>query len=125
MVDIPGALKMARPSIESMYTGSAIITERQEVTRANGSTGFQEVVTLTDQPCRLSFSRFPAAAESSTATGITQEIKLFIAPEIVIKPGAKLTVTQNEVTTDYACSGVPAMYTNHQEITLHLFDRWS
>ena len=54
-----------------------------------------------------------------------QATKLFISPDITIKPGSKITVTQTGVTTEYTGSGVPAVYPTHQEIMLELFESWA
>ena len=51
-----------------------------------------------------------------------QTIKLFISPLVNVPPGSKITVTQNNQTQVYKSSGQPAVYTNHQEIELELFD---
>ena len=51
--------------------------------------------------------------------------KLFISPEVEIKPGSKIVVTQNGVTTEFSNSGKPAIYTNHQEIMLKLFEDYA
>lgn len=55
----------------------------------------------------------------------SQIIKLFMSPEIEIKPGAKITVTQAGVTETYECSGTPAVYETHQEIILKLAGRYA
>ena len=55
----------------------------------------------------------------------TQGTKLFIAPEIKVKPGSKIVVEQNGVTTEYSASGVPAVYPSHVEIKLELFRGWA
>lgn len=55
----------------------------------------------------------------------SQIIKLFMSPEIEIKPGAKITVTQAGVTETYECSGTPAVYETHQEIILKLAERYA
>jgi hypothetical protein len=47
--------------------------------------------------------------------------KLFLAPEIVVKPGSKLKVTQAGRTECYVRSGEPAVYGSHQEIVLELW----
>lgn len=80
---------------------------------------------LVGQPCRLSFETLKTAQQTESAAAVTQVIKLFLSPEIRVKPGSKVTVTQDGVTVDYKCSGVPAVYPTHQEIILELFDRWA
>jgi hypothetical protein len=42
-----------------------------------------------------------------------------------VKPGSKLTITQNDMTTEYQSSGKPAFYSTHQEIVLELFKGWA
>ena len=51
-----------------------------------------------------------------------QTIKLFISPLVNVPAGSKITVTQNNQIQVYKASGQPAVYTNHQEIELELFD---
>lgn len=79
---------------------------------------------LVDQPCRLSFSSSPSATNGDVAE-INQTVKLFFSPEIKVKEGSKITVTQNGVTTAYKQSGTPAHYPTHQEILLELFKGWA
>ena len=114
-----------RKALESSYNGTCQITEHHKIKKANKSTAFEEVVVLENQPCRLSFKTVTNASTGTTAAAITQIVKLFLAPEINVKAGSKITVTQNGVTTDYKSSGQPAIYTNHQEIILELFDGWA
>ena len=114
-----------RKAIESLYGGKCSITEYQKIKKENGSTGFQETTVIENQPCRISFKTVTSAKEGAMNQSITQVIKLFLAPEIMVKTGSKITVTQNGITTEYKSSGKPAMYATHQEIILELFDRWS
>lgn len=114
-----------RKAIESLYGGKCSITEYQKIKKQNGSTGFQETTVIENQPCRISFKTVTGAKEGAMNQSITQVIKLFIAPEIAVKTGSKITVTQNGTTTEYKSSGKPAMYETHQEIILELFDGWS
>lgn len=116
----------ARKAIESMYDGTCAIIERQKVKLPNKSTGFMDIVVLEDIPCRLSFKTITNTNQTETGvSAVVQVTKVFIAPEIQVKPGSKLTITQNDVTTEYKSSGQPAIYTTHQEIELELFERWA
>lgn len=116
----------ARKAIESLYDGKCTITEQQKVKKENKSTGFQDVVVLTDIPCRLSFKTINNTNQTDTAaSAVVQITKVFLAPEIQVKPGSKLTITQNDVTTEYKSSGKPAFYSTHQEIVLELFEGWA
>lgn len=116
----------ARKAIESMYDGTCTIIERQKVKLPNKSTGFKDIVVLEDIPCRLSFKTITNTNQAETGvSAVVQVTKVFIAPEIKVKPGSKLTITQNDVATEYKSSGQPAIYTTHQEIELELFERWA
>lgn len=116
---------MVRNAIESTYIGTCTITEYQSFKKANKSTGHQEVQVLENQPCKLSFSSISSVSEQEAASKLVQTAKVFLAPEIKVKPGSKLTITQNGVTTEYQNSGEPAIYNTHQEIILELFKGWS
>lgn len=115
----------ARKAIESTYIGQCTITEHQKMKKENGSIAFEEVVVLSEKPCKLSFEKIANNNQTNSAAILIQTTKLFIAPEIQIKPGSKITVVQNNVTTEYKSSGEPAMYQTHQEIMLELFKGWS
>ena len=116
----------ARKAVESLYNGTCTIIEHQKVQKENKSTGFEEVVVLENQPCRLSVQNINNANKTETgASAIVKVIKLFLGPEIEVKPGSKLVVTQNQVSTEYKNSGEPAYYHTHQEIILELFKGWS
>lgn len=115
-----------RQAKESLYDGVCTITEYQKVKKANKSTGFEAVDVLTNQPCRLSFKTINNTNNTDTgASAVTQIAKVFLAPEVEVKPGSKMTITQNGVTTEYKSSGEPAIYPTHQEIILELFKGWS
>jgi hypothetical protein len=116
---------MVRKAIEMMYTGKCTITENQAYKKENKSTGHTEVVVLENQPCKLSFSSITNTSKTETAAMVVQTAKVLIAPEIQIKPGSKLTITQNGFTTEYKNSGEPAIFDTHQEVVLELFKGWA
>ena len=118
------AVVRVRKALEKGYTGVFTVTEHQKIRKPNKTTGFSDVDVLVDQPCRLSFSSSPSATNGDVAE-INQTVKLFFAPEIEVKEGSKITVTQNGVTTAYKQSGTPAHYPTHQEILLELFKGWA
>lgn len=116
------AQKAARKAVESAYQGVCAIVERRDmrdertkITRKN-----EEVTIVENQPCKLSFEKLNAVVQTETAAVLTQGAKLFVAPEIVVKPGSKIIVEQNGVKTEYFASGQPAVYATHQEIMLEL-----
>ena len=116
----------ARNAVESLYDGICTVTEHQKVVKANKSTTFSDVVVLTDAPCRISYSTITDInAKDDESSAVKQVTKLFISPDVTIKTGSKISVTQHGVTTDYKSSGQPAIYQTHQEIILELFKGWS
>lgn len=115
-----------RNALESLWKGSCTIWIRQEAQNpTNKRIEFTEAAVYEDQPCKLSIETITTTNENYNAASVTQKVKLFIAPEVNIPAGSKITVTQNGKTADYEKSGEPAMYSNHQEISLDLFKGWS
>lgn len=111
-----------RKAIERLYKGICTIKEFQSVKDPiTHITSKKEVLVLENQPCKLSYEKQMSATNTNAPAIIAQSTKLFIAPEITVKPGSKIIVTQNEKTTEFSRSGEPAIYTDHQEITLELF----
>ena len=114
-----------RKAIESMYEDTCDVIEHQKVKDpVTKKTGFSDVPVLLAQPCRISYKTIPATGDGNTAS-VTQEIKLFISPDVEIKAGSKIEVTHKGKTTPYSRSSKSAEYETHQEITLVLFDRWA
>ncbi|MCD8067761.1 MAG: hypothetical protein LUE87_02495 [Lachnospiraceae bacterium] len=124
---LEAARKAARAAHEALYyCGVCTVTEYQDVTDDTSKlTRQREVEVLTEQPCNLSFEKLDTVDQTDTAAALSQGQKLFIAPEVTIRGGSKITVTQNGVTGVYAMSGEPAVYADHQEIMLKLFEGWA
>lgn len=120
------AREMARRAQEATYEGLCTIFECQEVTDAKTKLSSEkEVAVIEDQPCKLSFEKLNATSQTETAAVAAQGIKLFLAPEIMVRDNSKIVVTQNGVTEEYSASGKPAIYSTHQEIILELFRGWT
>lgn len=115
----------AKKAIESLYNGKCTVIEYQTykdpITKRTTS---KEVMVLENQPCRLSYKTIAKTTEGN-ASELVQVTKLFLDPSIIVNEGSKIVVTQNNRIVAYKNSGVPAIYTNHQEIILELFERWS
>lgn len=120
------ARKAARRALESTFEGICTITVSRESTDEDtGLSGSAEEIEATDMPCRLSFEKLSPAAQSETGAAIAQGVKLFLAPEIKVASGSKIIVTQEGMTSVYRASGVPAIYSTHQEIMLELWEEWA
>lgn len=123
---IRAAQGAARKAVEATYFGTLTVTEmKREKDAKSKLTKTEPVVVLEDQPCKLSFETLKSAVQTDSAATVTQITKLFVSPDVLIRAGSKITVTQDGVTTDYTRSGVSAVYPTHQEIVLDLFERWA
>ena len=114
-----------RAAIEKLYTGTCDVIEHRPI--EDGTlTHYEDVTVLKGQPCRLSFGQAPAAGDvADGASPLTQTVKLFLAPELKIKSGSKIVVTQAGRTVAFNQSGPPAFYESHQEISLELWKGWA
>lgn len=125
---LESARKQHRKAIELLYEHTCTVIEYKKVKDPiTKTTNSKEVIVLEDQPCKISYSTVKSATETENATMLQQVVKLFIAPEIVIKEGSKLVVIDknNNKTESYKNSGVPAIFSSHQEIVLELFKGWA
>lgn len=106
-----------------LWTGRCTIWEYENVTDPdNFQTSQREVILLEDEPCRISFNTEAVTNPESGVAEMTQFTVLFIRPDLEIDAGSVIEVTQNGRTTKYRRSGKPAVYTNHQEIRLTLYE---
>lgn len=113
---------MVNNPLASLWTGKCTIYEFTNVVDPETfQTTQTEVPVLLDEPCRLSYNHEQATNIQSGAAIVSQSITLFIRPDLVIKPGSIIEITQNNVTERYRGSGQPAMYSKHQEIILELY----
>ena len=120
------AQMLVRKAQEETYNGRCTVMEQQKVKDPKTKiTTEKEVVVLEDEPCHLSYSSISAVDQTEAGAKTAQVTKLFLSPDTQIKPGAKIAVTQAEVTRIYECSGVAAVYPTHQEIVLQLSERYA
>lgn len=109
--------------LAKLWIGRCTIYEYQDVTNETTHQTSQELVpVLVDEPCRLSHNREQTTNIANGAAVVSQSITLFIRPDIIIKPGSVIEVSQHGVTEKYKGSGQPAVYCNHQEIILELYE---
>ena len=118
---IDRARRLARMAQERLYEDTCSIYTYEKSTDATTHiTSTKKVVTCEKQPCRLSFSSIPAASSAPAVDTLSQSIKLFLSPDIAVKPGSVIIVSRAGVATEYKNSGMPAVYSTHQEINLEL-----
>ena len=114
-------------AIKSLWKGRAdIYVRRNAVDEATGRNTQTEIAAAADLPCRVSFGTAAASPPLGDVRGappLVQAITLFI--DYDVRPGSKVVVAQNGVTTAYGASGVPKVYTYHREIALEIWNGWA
>ena len=114
---------MTTNPLSALWVGKATIYEyKDETDPITYQTTQREVAVISDEPCRISYRYEQATNMQSGAAVVSQSIILFIRPDLVIKPGSVIEITQHGVTQKYKGSGSPAIYSNHQQIILELYD---
>ncbi len=122
---LEAARAAAKMALEGMYEGRATVIEHRKATDgASRLTSYVDEAVFTDVPCRVAFQRLSAAAQGESAAA-NQPVKLFLSPDVEVKPNSKIAVSQGGAVMEYAMSGVPAVYDTHQEVLLERFRGWA
>lgn len=117
--------RAVRKAFEEQYTDLCTVTFYGKITDPETHETYTgEITTGMEYPCRLSFEQGAPTGDGKNAS-LTQGIKLFLAPEVEIQPGSKLTVIRQGQATEYKNSGKPALYPSHQEVKLELLQEWA
>lgn len=98
----------------TIYKKEKIKNEQTKITE------FSEVAIFEDIPCKLSFESLNSNSDDNVAT-ISQSVKLFLNPQIIIPSGCKIVVRRFNLPERefiYSKSGEAGVFTNHQEIPL-------
>lgn len=120
------AILLVRKAIESTYKGTCNVYEYGKYTDPETE---EMIVDLSPNPihenipCKLSKKTINPTNQTEMANTIQYSPVLFINPDITIKPGSRIIVTQNGVTREFEQSGEPFVYETHQEIVLQRTDR--
>lgn len=117
---------MVTNPLSILWKGSCTIWEYQDITDSTThQTSQKPVVAVENEPCRVSFSSEAVTNPTTGVAEMSQFTVLFIRPDLDINPGSIIEVTQNNKTTKYRRSGKAAVYTNHQEIRLTLYEDYA
>ena len=82
------------------------------------TTEFKEILVQENIPCRISFQNISSTNETPSIAITNQVIKLFLSNKVEIKENSKIVVTRNGISKTYKASGIPAIYSVHQEVIL-------
>lgn len=114
---------MVKKALQRMWKDTcSVYVQKKKKNESTQRTEFVEVALFENQPCKLSFESLTTTTETNHAPSVTQGAKLFIDNELAIPSGSKIVVKRKEKTFTYKSSGEPGVFTNHQEISLDLFE---
>lgn len=117
-------MAIARKAIESTYKGLCTISEYESYREPETEELKQRLEPIHENiPCKLSKKTINPSSETDIASIVRYAPMLFIAPEIEIKPGSEILVTQYGITRVFKQSGEPFVYETHQEIMLQRTDK--
>lgn len=111
-----------------LWIGRCTISEYQEkIDPETKQTSHELVTVVTNEPCRVSYGQAAYSRGSTVdiadgAPYLSQTITLFIRPDLVIKEGSVIEVTQHGVTTKFKRASKPAVHSQHQEVILELYE---
>ena len=84
-----------------------------------------EAIKAENVKCRLSYKNDSQVQQTDKTATEKQIIKLFLPPDIDVKQGCKIIVTQEGETNTFLCAGKPLVYGSHKEIVLELEKRYA
>ena len=114
--------KMVRQkALERLYDGVCTVIDQVETIDEDGISHFEDGIVVENVPCRVSIGTSPIATVTDVSN-VSQAITLFCAPDVTIKKGSQIDVTQYGVTAHYKCAGVPAVYDVFQSVEMELKD---
>ena len=115
-----------RPILETMWTDRATVSEYRKTVDPTTHESIPSVVdVVTDLPCRISFSSLVTAGINNQVANVSQTIKMFTNPDVIINEGSIITVEREGRTEKYKRSGVPSWYNSHQEIPLEKYEEYA
>lgn len=112
-------------AIRSIWCDRCTVTVKRDTVNPKGRTIQTEETLFANIPCRLSFKSIEVTEESSSAARTVQATVLLLDLQHKVPSGSKITVTHEGVTGVYERAGIPAVYSEHQEIPLVLRKEWS
>ena len=114
-----------RSAIESLYRDTAdIYIIEKAVNPDTHRTEMTYQLFDSDIPCKLSIKTAYITSDSDTVSTSEQSITLFLSPDIIVPSGSRVLIHHFGREMKFEQSGLPAVYPDHQEITL-LYSEWA
>lgn len=112
-------------AMKSLWTDQCTVKISSKATDQNTHlTDVSDVVLFQNEPCLLNFETVTAAAGDEVAL-TAQAVTLIISSKLSVPAGSKITVTRDGKDYNYRRSGLPAVYSYHQEIPLEADRRFA
>ncbi|WP_243447795.1 hypothetical protein [Clostridium tetani] len=114
------AFKQARKAVESLYDCTCNISGDKEKVKdpVTKETKLVPKIKYENQPCKVSKQSLSKNNQTDTVNKIIYELKLFIAPELEIKQGDIIEVTNKFKNKEVYKAGEGFKYNTHQEVIL-------
>lgn len=114
------AFKQARKAIESLYDCKCTISGGKEKVKdpITKETKLVPKIKYKDIPCRISKQSLSKNNQTNTVNQIVYELKLFICPELDIKQGDVVEITNKFGEKETYKAGEGFKYNTHQEVLL-------
>ena len=112
---------VARQHFERLYQDTCILTEQKKAIQdpLTGIIKNGELESIS-YPCRVSFKTLQTNDIVNKLPSASQDVVLFISPDLEIKPGTDIEIIRNNRHFAYTASSQVALYVTHQEIQLTL-----
>lgn len=119
------AFKQARKAVESLYDCTCNITGGKEKFKnpKTKETKLVPRIKYENKPCKVSKQSLSKNNQTDTVNQIVYELKLFIAPELEIKQGDTVEVTNQFGNKESYKAGEGFPYNTHQEVILSKEDK--
>lgn len=112
-------------AVKSRWKGLCTVKHMAlETDKATGLTKKTEEVLYEDLPCHLNHYYYLRHAAKGEKSGAYQRYAVFLSPEIEVPLGSKLSIRQNGQAADYSYSGVPAVFSTHQELPVARYEEY-
>ncbi|MBB6218663.1 hypothetical protein HNQ80_004837 [Anaerosolibacter carboniphilus] len=120
---IEKARAVARIAVEIFYEGLCTIKGFEPVKNPETfETEQKEIEYYKDIPCNLNIHAKPANQTETTAN-INYDAMLFMDPDVMVKAGCKIYVSQKGMEYMFQNVGEPVVFSTHQEIMLERIGR--
>lgn len=120
---IKGLLQGARHKLDAFYDGVCSVSHYEVLPGVVDQV--KEVAGGSEIPCHLDYGDVGPVEALEPGQRVVLGATLFLAPEVEIAPGSRVSVKQNGVQLVFEASGEAAVYQTHQEVPLRMAGKWA